>query len=208
MRTLKVFSTYQYTALVWYCHLVQRSSPLLCRLQASAARGRSQRGSQRQTWRWCWSSPSTRPTSSPPASRSSSASACSVLVDSPRAPPDVEPTLRHSSPADEESQCFILCCLQVAPACFGNSLSLFIIHHHPYPFIHPFTCSRASIILVTSSSLSASFVAAFSAELLPILNLFTHSSRRALWEAYCEDDAEQHFSNLYFWRWPLMLCQV
>ena len=146
--------------------------------------------------------PSTRRTSSPRASRSSSASACSALVDSPRAPPDVEPTLRHSSPAGEESQCFIhcpfacngICCLSPQSQCFIHSmfapsvlfvslatLSLSTIHHHPFPFILlPPTCSLASIILVTSSSLSASFVAAFSAELLPILNLFTHSSRRAL----------------------------
>ena len=101
--------------------------------------------------------PSTPRTSSPRASRSSSASACSALVDSPRAPPDVEPTLRHSSPADEESQCFIrcpfacnmICCLSPQSQCFIHSmfapsvlfvslatLSLSTIHHHPYPFIH------------------------------------------------------------------------
>ena len=38
------------------------------------------------------------------------------------------------------------------------------------------------MILVTSSSLSASLVAAFSEELFPSLNLFTQSSRRALWK--------------------------
>ena len=66
-------------------------------------------------------------------------------------------------------------------------LTLSIIYHHLYSWIHPsVTCSRASMILVTSSSLSASFVAAFNAELLPSRNLFVHSSRRALWRNTCE----------------------